>query len=192
MMIIMGLLLTLAAPSHAQTVPALPNEPTNASSPVSPENLDEVFSQFASGKPMIPTMKQVEADRRARDLSGPPLENGSNPDAAGASLLLVHSRPSPVAVRREMTESVDVAVSRPAPRLEFGAGYAERSVDVGYRPVESDDSVYGFARVNLAKTLPARKLFHSPTAVHTQIEAGEKLHVSAEDYTTRFLTHPNE
>jgi hypothetical protein len=94
-------------------------------------------------------------------------------------------------VRRDATESVDVAVSRPLRRVELGAGYAQEDAYVGNRRLTGDTREYGFVRLDLSKTPLARKLFHSPTAVHAEVLAqDDKLQVSKDEYTTRFLKHP--
>lgn len=179
--IILGLLLSLTAPSRAQVAPAPAEQ-------VQPGNLDEVFRRFTSGKPMIPTLKEVQAEQLKRDLAPRPEDVSS---ATPGSNFALRNRPPLENIRRQTAESVDVAVSRPLPRVEFGVGYSESNVYVSSRHVEDNVSKYAFVRIDLSKNALARKLLHSPTAVHTETEVGEKVRVDSDEYTTKFLAHPN-
>jgi hypothetical protein len=180
-MILITLLFLFAAPSRAQIAPA----PTEA---VRGDNLDDVFRRFNSGKPMIPTLKEVQAEQLKRDLAPRP---GKEDSPEGASTNFANRNRPPLAnVRRQTTESVDVAVSRPLPRVELGVGYSEMDVHAGNRRVAGDTSKYGFLRIDLSKIPLPRKFLHSPTAVHTETEVGEKVRVDSDEYTTRFLKHP--
>jgi hypothetical protein len=180
-MIALGLILAFAAPARAQIAPAPAEQ-------VTPENLDDVLRRFTSGRPMIPTLKEVQADRLKRDLSPRPDEDATAPAQPPISLRNQNPQWN---FRRETTESVDVAVSRPLRRLELGVGVKDTGVYQGSRNIEGRQDVYAFVRVDLARVPLARKLFHSPTAVHAQTEAGETVRVQSDEYTTKFLTHPN-
>jgi hypothetical protein len=179
--IVLGLLLALAAPSRAQVAPA-PSAPVDAS------NLDDVFKRFASGKPMLPTLKEVQAEQLKRDLAPRKTDEAAAPAVPG---LADFRRPPMEGVRRDTIESVDVAVGRPVRRLELGVGVAEENAAVGTRAVFSDQRAYAFARFDLSKVPLPRKLLHSPTAIHAEsvLEDG-KAQVKKDEYTTRFLTHP--
>lgn len=183
-MILLSLLLSLAAPSGAQVAPA-PGAPVDAS------NLDEVFKQFTSGKPMLPTLKEVQAARLKRDLAPRPEDKPAAegvPVEAGIGLF---SQPPREGVRRDATEYVDVAVSRPARRVELGVGVSEENVNVGSRHVAGGQSAYGFVRFDLSKLPPARRLFHSPTAIHGEsVLQDDRVQVSKDEYTVDFLKHP--
>lgn len=184
-MIVLGLLLSLAAPVRSQVAPA-PAAPVDAS------NLDEVFRRFASGRPMLPTLKDVQAEKLKRDLAPRKEDGGAAAAAAPAgSSLGRFSQPPMEGVRRDTTESVDVAVSRPVRRAELGVGYAQENAVVGSRPVFSDQRAYGFVRLDLSKLPLPRKVFHSPTAVYTEsVVQDDRVHVSKDDYTVDFLKHP--
>jgi hypothetical protein len=184
-MLLLGLLLSLAAPSRAQVAPAPAPQ-------VEPGTVDEIFKRFASGKPMIPTLKEVQAEQLKRDLA-PRKDDGSGASSTpGVSEFGHFNQPPMQGVRRDTTESVDVAVSRPLRRIELGAGYAQEDVYRGTKHLMGDTRGYGFVRLDLSKVPLARKLLHSPTAVHSEILVqDDKTQVSKDEYTTRFLTHPS-
>jgi hypothetical protein len=183
-MILLGLLLSLAAPSRAQVAPA----PVEQATPV---NVDELFQRFTSGRPMIPTLKEVRAEQLKRDLAPWKGEGDAPSGLPGRSDFGHFNQPPMQGVRRETTESVDVAVSRPLRRVELGVGASQEDVSVGNRRVSGDTSGYGFARLDLSKTPLVRKLFHSPTAVHAVTEVqDDRVQVSKDDYTVDFLKHP--
>jgi hypothetical protein len=189
-MIAWGLMLALASPSRAQVAPALTEAPAPVEA-VQPSNVDEFFSRFTSGRPMIPTLKEVQAQQLKRDLA--PLKgDGGSADLPGGSILGHFNQPPQQGVRRDSTERVDVAVSRPVRRIEVGAGYSEEDINIGNRHVSGNTSQYGFLRFDLSKAPLARKLLHSPTAVHAETEIqDDRVHVSQDDYTTDFLKHPH-
>ena len=183
-MILLGLLLSLAAPSLAQTAPAPVEQ-------VTPGTLDDIFSRFASGRPMIPTLKEVQAAQLKRDLAPRKGEGDAPAGPPGRSEFGHFNQPPMQGVRRASTESVDVAVSRPLRRVELGVGASEQDVSVGNRSVSSDTSGYGFVRLDLSRTPLARKLLHSPTAIHAEISVqDDKASVSKDEYTVDFLKHP--
>jgi len=180
--IVLGLLLSLAAPARAQVAPA-------PAAPVTAADVDEVFQRFASGKPMIPTLKEVQAQQLKRDLAPFKKEAAASvPPGAGVGLF---SQPPREGVRRDTTESVDAAVSRPVRRVELGVGVAEESVVIGRRAVSSEQRAYGFARFDLSKVPLPRKLFHSPTAIHSEnVLQSDRVQASQDEYTVGFLKHP--
>lgn len=180
----------LLVPARAQTAPA----PTEGPAPVEairPSNVDELFRQFNSGRPMLPTLKEVRAQQLKRDLA--PLKGSGDAEGLpGRSDFAHFNQTPPPGVRRDFAESVDVAMSRPARRVELGAGYSEEDVYEGNRHLSSVASRYGFVRFDLSKTPLARKLFHSPTAVHSETETqDDHAHVSKDEYTVDFLKHPH-
>ncbi|HEX4048725.1 MAG TPA: hypothetical protein VH309_12860 [Elusimicrobiota bacterium] len=191
-MIACGLLLALALPASAQVAPALPAEPAPAS-PVTPSNLDDVFRRFTSGQLMIPTLKEVQAEQLQRDLARAPEDgDGALPGPQTGAGLALFSAPPMNGVRRETTERVDVAVSRPARRVELGVGYSLEDVNIGNRHIEGGTSWYGLAQIDLSKVPLARKLFHSPTAVHSEVVLqDDHVSVDQDDYTVDFLKHPH-
>jgi hypothetical protein len=184
-----ALLLTLAAPLRAQTA-ALPPAPAPAAEvPADDAKLDELFRRFTSGRPMIPTLKEVQAEQSRRDLAPRPDEGGSA--AAGSHAGFGFGNQPPLANERKATrESVDVAVSRPLPRAELGVGYSEANLYAGSLRLEHDVSKYAFLRIDLSKSPLPRKLFHSPTAVRVETEVGERVRVSSDDYSIRSLPRP--
>jgi hypothetical protein len=190
-MIAWGLLLALASPTHAQVAPALTEAPAPVGA-VQPSNVDELFSRFTSGRPMIPTLKEVQAEQLKRDLAPRKEAGGVTLEIPGRSDFGHFNQPPMQGVRRDSTESVDVAVSRPMRRVELGTGFSEEDVNVGTRRISGSTSQYGFLRIDLARAPLARKLFHSPTAVHTETETqDDHVHVSKDEYTTDFLKHPH-
>jgi len=181
-MIVLALLFSLAAPARAQVAPA-PAAPVDAS------NLEDVFKRFASGAPMIPTLKDVQAAQLKRDLA--PLKEAETAAAPRAGGIGLFSQPPMEGVRRDATQSVDVTLSRPLKRLELGAGAAEEDVVVGRRTVSTDRRYYGFVRLDLSKAPLPKKLFHSPTATHTEtVVQNDKVQISQDEYTVDFLKHP--
>jgi hypothetical protein len=189
-MTIFALSALLLIPAHAQNSPTLTEGPAPVET-VQPANVDELFSRFTSGRPMIPTLKEVQAQQLKRDLA-PRKGESVTAELPGRSNFGPFSQPPMQGVRRDSTESVDVALSRPARRVELGVGVSEEDVNVGNRHLSGDTSRYGFVRIDLSKAPLARKLFHSPTAVHAQTEIqDDHVHVSQDDYTVDFLKHPH-
>lgn len=183
--------MALALPAGAQVAPALPASPAPAA-PVTPSNLDEIFQRFASGQPMLPTLKEVQAEQLKRDLARKPDHDATDPGPSLGAGVSLFSAPPREGVRRETTERVDVAVSRPVRRVELGTGYSAMDVNIGPRHIEGGTSWYGFARFDLSKAPLARKLFHSPTAVHSVVVVqDDHVSVSQDDYTVDFLKHPH-
>lgn len=181
-MLALGLLLSLAAPARAQTAPA-------PAAPVDAARIDELFKRFTSGQPMIPTLKEVEAERLKRDLA--PRKEDEAPAAPVFAGIGRCSAPPMEGVRRDTTESLDVAVSRPVGRVELGVGAATENVVVGRRTVFDDRRAYGFVRLDLSKLPLPRKLLHSPAATHAEtVVQDDKIQVSKDDYTVDFLKHP--
>ena len=190
-MIAWGLLLALASPSRAQVATALAEAPAPVEA-VQPSNVDELFSRFTSGRPMIPTLKEVQADQLKRDLAPRNGAVSGSLELPGRSDFGHFNQPPMQGVRRDSAESVDVAVSRPVRRVELGVGYSEEDVNVGSRHISGGTSQYGFVRIDLSKVPLARKVLHSPTAVHTETEIqDDHVHVSKDDYTVDFLKHPH-
>jgi hypothetical protein len=185
---IFALCLALAGSAPAQTAPALPATPAPVGR-VTGENLDEIFQRFASGRPMIPTLREVQESQLKRDLA-PRASDGSPAVGAPAPTFAGRGTPARPGERRTTLESVDVAVSRPLPRLEFGLGASQRDVETGNLHQGSSTSKYAFASLDLSRTPLKRKFLHSPTAVHAQIEIGDKVRVESDGYTTDFLKHP--
>jgi hypothetical protein len=182
-MLVLGVLLSLAVPAPAQTAPA-PSAPVNAS------NLDEVFKRFTTGQPMMPTLKEIRAEQLKRDLA-PRESDESAPTAPEPAGIGLFGQPPRDGVRRDATESVDVAVSRPFKRLELGVGAAQEDVAVGRRSISSDQRAYGFVRLDLSKIPLRRKLLHAPTATHSEIVVqDDKVHVSKDEYTVKYLKDP--
>jgi hypothetical protein len=181
-MMLLGLLLSLAAPAPAQVGPA-------PSAQVEPGAVDELFKRFTSGRPMIPTLKEVQAEQLKRDLALRP--EAKDPGEGPSTSFAQRNRPPLTNIRRQTDESVDVAVSRPLPRLELGVGYSETNVYQGQRRVQDTTRKYAFLSVDLSRFPLRRKFLHSPTAVHAESEVGEKIRVEKDEYTTRFLKHPN-
>ena len=184
-MIVLGLLLSLAAPLRAQVAPA----PVPA---VEPGQLDELFKRFTSGKPMLPTLKEVQAAQLKRDLAPRPDDKTAPALPRTAADIGRYSQPPKEGVRRDTTESVDVAVSRPLARVELGLGAAQENVVVGRRSVSDERRVYGFLSLDLSKVALPRKLFHSPTATHTEtVVQDDRVQVSKDHYTADYLKHPH-
>jgi hypothetical protein len=179
-MIILGILLALAAPSHAQIAPPLPE--TASVEPLPSEKLDELFRQFTSGRPMIPTLNEARAAQLRGDLAQHPSEGGSFGTTLRTDFAL-RRKPPLTNVRRTTSERMDVAVSRPVSPVEIGMGSSETNVYEGNRHLEDDKSVYAFLRIDFSKNPLARKLFHSPTAVHTKTEVGEHVRVASDEYS---------
>jgi hypothetical protein len=189
-MITLGILLALAAPSRAQIAPAPTGSPAPAEL-VQPGNVDEIFKRFASGRPMIPTLKELQAERLKRDLA-PRKDQGVGEPAAPGIDFGHFNQPPMQGVRRDSTESVDVAFSRPARRVELGTGVSEEDVYTGSRRIEGGQRAYGFVRFDLSKAPPLRKLFHSPTAIHSEVEVqDDHTRVAKDEYTVDFLKHPH-
>lgn len=182
-MLPLALFLSLAAPSRAQVAPA-PVAQVDAA------NLDDVFKRFTSGKPMLPTLKEVQAEQLKRDLA-PRKKNAAaegSPDGSGVGLF---GQPPLEGVRRDTIDRVDVAVSRPSRRVELGVGISEEDVNIGRRRIAGGQSGYGFVRFDLSKFPRPRKIFHSPTAIHSEIVLqDDRVHVSKDEYTVDFLKHP--
>jgi hypothetical protein len=180
-MMLLGLLLSLAAPSGAQAGPA-------PCAQVEPGAVDELFKRFNSGRPMIPTLKEVQAEQLKRDLAPRPEARGSDEGPSGG--FAQRNRPPLTDTRRQSDESVNVAVSRPFPRVELGAGYSETNVYEGRRHLQDASRKYAFLSIDLSRLPPPRKLLHLPTAVHEESEVGENIRVEKDEYTARFLKHP--
>ncbi|HXT00582.1 MAG TPA: hypothetical protein VN915_07905 [Elusimicrobiota bacterium] len=186
-MILLGLLLSLAAPSRAQVAPAAGPAPVGQ---VDERNLDEVFKRFTSGKPMLPTLKEVQAEQLKRDLAAPLKRDEAAVVPSGAGIGLF-SQPPRDGVRRDTTERVDVTVSRPVSRVELGVGVSEEDIDIGRRRIAGGQSAYGFVSLDLSKIPLKRKLFHSPTATHSEVVLqDDRVQVSKDEYTVDFLKHP--
>ena len=193
-MITLSLLLMLGAPSQAQTAPAespaAVGQLQSADPAVSGAKLDDLFKRFTSGSPMIPTLKEVQAENLRRALA-------PRPGEFKASILLPMDPalrgpgPIPDSPRRTTTENVDVSVSRPLPRVELGVGFGAQRVYAGNGPYEDDKSAYASVRIDLSKNILGRKLFHMPTAVHTKTKIGDSdAQVSSGEYSIDTLRKP--
>ena len=187
-MIVLGLLWALASPSCAQAASVPPEAPAPAAA-VTPENLDDMFRRFASGRPMIPTLKEVQADRPRANFPAVPVADDTALPATRSDF--ARRDTPPLANDYRMTgEKVDVSMARPLPRLELGFGYSSNDAYLGDRHIEGYTNQYAFAHLDLSRAGAARKLVHSPTAVYTETELGEHTRVSNDDYSIRSLAKP--
>jgi hypothetical protein len=194
---ILILTLVLTSPLRAQTSAPTPSEEVQAAADQAAKDpaaagakLDDLFGRLNSARPLLPQInsKDVELERLKRRLMPRPEDSApAAPDGSRVSLRIPNASDRG---RRETRESVDVAFSRPLPRVELGIGASERNVYWGTEQVENHRNAYLFLRVDLSRNPPASKLLHSPTVVHAESEVGPRNRVRSDEYSLHSLPRP--
>jgi hypothetical protein len=197
-MITPALLLVLSLNARAQTVPAEPT-PADMAHDISAQaekdpagasaNLNDLFKKVATQGTILPTWKEVQANRAKRDWGAP-----TDDMPAPGGPVLGGPRTQDYQIGYTHNEG-DIAFSRPLPRVELGAGVAVNSVYLGDQLLSRNGAVSASMRINLARVVPRRKLFHLPTLAYTQSDiTPSHVLVGETDYTSnqiiKAVTHP--